>query len=60
MNRDVKRQIVYGAIYIGLMVAIPGLPLSGLKFIGGIIRGVVEGVAGSIDIDWSFLNPFKK
>lgn len=59
MSTNTRRQIVYGAIYIGLMVAIPGLPISGLKFIGGIIRGVAEGVAGSISIDWSFLNPFK-
>ena len=59
MSMNVRRQVIYGAIYIGLMVAIPGLPISGLKFIGGIIRGVVEGVANSISIDWSFLNPFK-
>lgn len=58
--RNVRRQVVYGAIYIGMMVAIPALPLKGLVFIGGIIRGVTEGLASNIDLGWlDFLNPYK-
>lgn len=60
IGRDTRRQIVYTAIYVGLVVVIPELPLKGLVFIGGIFKGVIFGVKDSIDIDWTdFLNPFK-
>ena len=39
------RKVVYGLIYVGIAIAFPTLPLQGLKFIGGILRGAVEGTA---------------
>ena len=55
-----KKQIIYAAIYIGLMVAIPALPLKGLVFVGGVIRGITEGIASNVDMGWlDFLNPYK-
>jgi hypothetical protein len=64
------RKIIYGLIYVGVALAFPALPLQGLKFVGGVLRGAVEGTAnGSAQLakdqlhDWKndifhALNPF--
>jgi hypothetical protein len=66
-----QRKVIYGVIYIGIAIAFPALPLQGLKFIGGMLRGGIEGTAShGADMakeqlsDWKHdlfqsLNPFE-
>jgi hypothetical protein len=37
------RKIAYAVIYVGIAITFPALPLGGLRFIGGIFTGSMEG-----------------
>lgn len=54
-----RKQIVYGLIYVGILITIPGAPMYGMKFVGGILKGAIEGMVEGVDW-WSMINPFSK